>query len=134
MERGADFVWPGAINLRHQDFPKFPNPHARTNGFVMLRDQFFNIAKVFSMKYKADANLFESGKNSLTRSVLQLDLSVLVVGKNGIGYEVDEWSASNTFRQGNQSNLLISDNHTRAFDAMNDNTKSFFKLLTWHNN
>ena len=134
IERGADFVWPGAKNFRYQDFPKFPNPHVRSNGFVMLRDRFCEIGKTYSMIHKADANLFESGKNSLTRVILQLDLSALVVGKNGVAYEVNDWGNSNTFRQKNQSNLLIADNHTRAFDAMNESTKLFFKVITWHNN
>jgi hypothetical protein len=67
------------------------------------------------MHRKMDVHRFESGKKSLTRQVLQMHLSVLVVGKNGVGYEKEDWNVSGTFRQGNQDNLLIGDNQTNTY-------------------
>lgn len=107
-----------SLNYIHPDFPLFPNPHLRTNAF-MLRTS--HARRYFSDRIideKADAWRFESGTNSLTQQVFASGLACLIVGRNGCGYGHKSWTQSETFRQGLQSNLLIFDNVTRSYIDM----------------
>ena len=54
-----------------------------------------------------------------------------MVGGDGAAYPVDDWPNSRTFRLDRQDNLLIADNHTRAFDGMSDAAKAAHTLMTW---
>lgn len=111
-------------------FDKFPNPHLRTNGMMAKREV---LAKVSfgHIKNKSDAYRFESGKNSLTKQVLRMGLQVVIVGKNGQFFSVDDWAVSHTFWQGNQNNLLISDNQTRNYDSLSIEEKKTFAQYAW---
>ncbi len=95
-------------------FDPFPNPHIRTTAFMISKSVIQKI-KFKSIRTRVDALRFESGKNSLTRQVLKMGLEVLIVGKDGKGYEKGEWYKSNTFRQGDQGNLLVADNRTNSY-------------------
>ena len=95
-------------------FDPFPNYHIRTNGFMISQDVMRKIRHGIILS-KMDAHRFESGKCSLTKQVLQMNLDVRVIGKNGEDYRMEDWCRSETFRQGDQNNLLIADNQTNAF-------------------
>jgi hypothetical protein len=58
-------------------------------------------------------------------------LDALIVGRNGRGYASTWWTASDTFRQGEQINLLVRDNVTRAFDNMTWSEKAEACRRTW---
>lgn len=60
-----------------------------------------------------------------------MGLCAVVVGKDGIGYEVNDWQVSDTFWTPTQSNLLIADNQTRRFDAADSETRSFLENFAW---
>jgi hypothetical protein len=92
----------------------FPNPHIRTNAFLIRRELMLDIS-VGNLSVKADVLQFESGQRSLTQQVLRRGLQVLVVGRDGLAYPPDEWPASHTFRSGDQANLLVSDNRTEEW-------------------
>lgn len=111
-------------------FDKFPNPHLRTNGMMAKREV---LAKVSfgHIKNKSDAYRFESGRNSLTKQVLRMGLQVMIVGKSGQFFSIDDWAMSHTFWQGNQSNLLISDNQTRNYDTLSIEEKKTFEQYAW---
>lgn len=96
-------------------YEPFPNPHVRTNAFMISRE---NMLQVYPgpLLTKTRTHRFESGRDGLTHRILRMGLRVLVVGKNGIGYDVDDWPRSGTFWQEAQKNLLISDNQTRRFE------------------
>lgn len=95
-------------------FDPFPNYHIRTNGFMISRDLMRQIHPGIILS-KMAAHRFESGKRGLTKQVLQMNLGVRVVGKNGEAYRIEDWCTSDTFRQGDQNNLLIADNQTNAY-------------------
>lgn len=95
-------------------FDPFPNYHIRTNGFMISRDLMRQIHPGIILS-KMAAYRFESGKRSLTKQIFQMNLNVLVVGKNGDGYKKEDWRRSDTFRQGDQDNLLIADNQTNTY-------------------
>jgi hypothetical protein len=111
-------------------FDPFPNYHIRTNGFMISRDLMRKI-KYPSIVSKLDAYRFESGKHSLTKQIMSMNLSVLVVGKDGKGYEKEEWFKSNTFWQGDQSNLLVADNQTNRYLSSDINVKRHLSQSAW---
>lgn len=113
-------------------FDKFPNYHIRTNAFMIKRTVFLNLC-VGEFLTKLDAYKFESGKNGLSKQIVNMGLDILVVGKNGKFYKKEEWSLSNTFWQGNQSNLLVSDNQTKAYENSNEESKELYRYHAWGN-
>ncbi len=112
-------------------FPQFPNPHLRTNGFMMDNDLFQTLMADVPLETKEDTYLVESGPDSLTRRVIACGLDVLVVGRNGRAYPQRWWPCSDTFRQGNQSNLLIGDNRTRDFQIAQGEEKLTLLQFAW---
>jgi hypothetical protein len=112
------------------DFESFPNPHLRTNGFMIER------ATMLSLRFdresnKMDSLRFESGKGGMTRQLLGRGLKVLVVGVDGLGYEPDRWHESGTFRSGEQNNLLIADNRTDQYAEADPAFRGFLRELAW---
>ena len=95
---------------------KFPNPHLRTNAFIIRTNLINEIFKKFTFKNKIDCYKFESGFNSMTIILSQIKKnSVYVVGKDFVFYGVNDWIDSNTFKIGNQENLIISDGQTERY-------------------
>jgi len=111
-------------------FDPFPNYHIRTNGFMISRDIMRKIRCGFISR-KTHAYKFESGKNSITRQVAHMGLKALVVGKDGKAYEDKYWYRAETFRQGNQGNLLIADNQTDAYAKADPETKWILSRRSW---
>jgi len=95
-------------------FDPFPNYHVRTNAFIISGDIMLALRHRHP-RIKMEAWLLESGKNSITKQIIKMNKRALVVGKDGIGYEKEDWIKSNTFWQGEQTNLLISDNQTNNY-------------------
>jgi hypothetical protein len=111
-------------------FHNFPNAHIRTNGFMVARDNMIKI-KPRILLFKMDAYFLESGKKSITRQIQGLGLSAIVVGKDGIAYDVNDWQESDTFWTRTQFNLLIADNQTKRFDVADSETRSFLENFAW---
>lgn len=80
---------------------------------------------------RADCIEFESGVNHLTRRTMQRGGECLVVGRDGRHYQVSQWGRMNGFRQGDQSNLLIWDNHAEVFAGYNAVDKAFINRQTF---
>lgn len=113
-----------------RQFPKFPNPHIRTNTFMITRDLMLELDWP-DVRTKRAALLLESGKRGLTRQVRARGLEALVVGRNGRGYLSEQWLESNTFRSGGQSNLLVADNRTRQFSEAEPTEQCLLSELAW---
>lgn len=127
--RGTALIWPGAPQFDVRQFPRFPNAHVRSNGFMVRRDRWLQLE--FSPSRKVDTSLFESGANSFTAGLREQGLATVVVGRDGTGYDIADWPRSRTFRLGDQGNLLIHDNHTRAFEAMSRGARITHAWMTW---
>src|SRR6185312_166977 len=93
---------------RFYEYGRFPNPHIRTNAFMIERKQFLSL-KFPAFVSKQDVYRFESGRRSLTRQILARGQKPVVVGRNGMMYEISEWRSSSTFWTGEQDNLIIAD-------------------------
>lgn len=109
----------------------FPNPHVRTNAFLLRRQTFLAMAPRVPLTSKLNAHLFEHGVSGMTRQVADQGRKALVVGRDGRGYEPAEWPRSETFRRGGQSNLLIADNRTTEYEQAPLAEKRALFHLAW---
>jgi len=111
-------------------FSPFPNPHVRSNTFMVRRDLLLGL-KVGPIIEKVHAEQFESGRSGMTRQVQARGLEVLVVGRDGVGYPPAAWPQSRTFRMGRQENLLVSDNRTRQYAEADVQTQALLTRMAW---
>lgn len=103
------------IHLRlRRRYPPFPNPHLRTNAFLIGRPDFLAL-RMPVLRTKQDASLFESGREGMTRQLCSKGGEVMLVDAGGQALAVDRWPGSNTFWQGEQHALLVADNQTRRY-------------------
>lgn len=121
---------PGGPLDAYRDIPRFPNPHIRSNGFIIRRaDLLVEFPAIERGKHAA--HLFESGPLSMTARIMAAGKSAVVVGRNGQIYLPHEWPQSGTFRLGRQSNLLFGDNQTRNYATMPRGERLTQVYLTW---
>jgi hypothetical protein len=111
-------------------FDPFPNYHIRSNAFMLTRANILRIWPGF-FPTKRVAYLFENGKRSMTRRILRMQLQALVVGKDGVTYQPQQWPLSHTFRHGLQENLLVADNQTRQFLQADIAQRKYLSSLAW---
>ena len=111
-------------------FEGFPNPHLRTNAFMIWKNIFLEI-KYKPITSKMRAYEFESGRNSITNQILHKKKKVLVVDKFGIGYEIKNWYGSKIFWENDQENLMISDNQTTKYINADETEKKLYTYLAW---
>jgi hypothetical protein len=120
---------PGALK-RWAAYPPFPNPHIRTNAFMIRRDVFQRVEWPRNPS-RMGALRFESGRRSLTRQVLAMGLDAVIVGRDGRRYGVSEWPLSSTFRQNGQHNLLVADNRTIQYSTGAPEFKRQLAAAAW---
>jgi glycosyltransferase involved in cell wall biosynthesis len=116
--------------VEFRKFPYFPNPHLRSNCFLINRKQLLGLG--FRLEpTKIDCNLFESGVGGLSGVLQRQGKKLLLVGADGHGYDVPDWPNSGTFRLGEQHNLLFGDNQTRSYQALSIQEREVVRMLTW---
>jgi len=120
---------PGRFLADYAQFPEFPNPHIRSNGFMVARARLLDLG-FEAPRSKLAACAFESGADSLTLRLKQSGLRALVVDRQGRGYDSQNWTRSGTFRLGAQENLLLHDKQTRSFELMPPGTQLTHRRLT----
>jgi hypothetical protein len=120
---------PGAIR-KWAYFPMFPNPHIRTNAFMIKREVFQRVRWPRNPS-RMDALRFENGRRSLTRQVLKMGLDAVIVGRDGRRYEVAEWPSSGTFRQNEQHNVLVADNRTIEYATAAPEIRRRLAIKAW---
>lgn len=119
-----------ALEKSRARFSPFPAPHLRTNAFLIARETLRRLC-VPRLASKSDCYRFESGRNSMTNQLKRNGGECLVVGRDGTAYAERDWSTSATFRRGEQRNLLVADNQTRAYAAADPLTQATIRRLTW---
>jgi hypothetical protein len=115
---------------RRRHFDPFPNPHVRTNGFMLDRELLLDLEWPLS-RSKVAAWALESGKRSISRQVWERGLEVLVVGRDGVAYPRARWHESATFRSRGQRNLLIADNRTRQYEEADVGLERRLEEMAW---
>ncbi len=86
------------------------------------------LAPVFN---KMDAEVLESGRESITAQLERNGLSTRVVDCEGVAHGSGEWDRSGTFWQGEQERLLVADNQTRCYTAGTFARRSLLSTLAW---
>lgn len=112
-----------------RDVPHFPNPHIRSNAFMVRKADLLSVSMDGPGKF-ACCN-FESGREGLSLSLLNRGLQLLVVGADGVGYPMEQWPTCGAFRSGTQSNLLAADNQTRTFNDLSPGDRLTHEIFTW---
>ncbi len=115
--------------LRKRGFPAFPNPHLRTNGFAARGEQ-LTALRWPRLTSKLDALRFESGAHGLSRQLQEFG-RVVVAGRDGRAYDSAVWQQSNTWRWGDEANLIVSDNRTREYLAASDAQRHDLERRAW---
>lgn len=114
-------------------YKKFPNPHVRTNAFLVNKAIFLSLDIKNPLTSKRKAYVLESGFYSITNQLLQKKLIVGIIDKNGKFFDVKNANLSNTFWKNNQEDLLIEDNQTALYRNASNSEKKELSLLAWGN-
>lgn len=112
-------------------FKPFPNPHVRTNAFIIDRKLFLSLPYRRPLRRKFDAYVLESGRSGLSATLLKRGYQLLVVDKHGRTYRKEEWKQSATFWTDDQQNLLVSDNQTRLYEDARPEDQRKLTYLAW---
>ena len=132
LGRWETLTAPGMPFADYRRFPAFPNPHIRSNGFMVRRCQLVSFEPT-QIQTKLDACAFESSSESLSAQLRRAGLAAIIVDNVGQGYDVPDWWRSDTFRLGEQSKLIMTDNRSREFAGMSQAERSVHRRITWGN-
>ncbi len=113
-------------------FNQFPNPHLRTNAF-MVRSDVFNRMNFGAIRSRLDTARLENGRGSITRQLARMGLDAIVVGRDGCAYGPPDWRHSDTFWQGEQGNLLVADNQTEKYALADATGRARLSCIAWGN-
>lgn len=117
-------------NIR--DFSYFPNPHLRTNAFIVSRELFIEFTATKKIPHsKRDALKLESGRAGFTEFLKTRGLKTLVTGVDGKLYQPEKWFTSGTFRVPEQPNLLVEDNQTKGYEIADKSLKRYLEMAAW---
>lgn len=103
-------------------FKPKPNPHVRTNAFMIGRKLFLSIWPRFFFN-KLHCYIFESGKNSMYNRIRKRGFICQPI-------HVGLFDFGTMFRQGDQSNLVIFDNQCRRYQQASVEEKQFLSKLS----
>ena len=116
--------------LHNRRWPAFPNPHIRSTGFMLARETMLRLS-LPPIRTKKDAYHFESGFGSMTRQIQSWNLQTLLVDRYGTTFEPPDWAQTRTFRSGDQSQLLITDNRTREYQNADADAQYKMRRMAW---
>jgi hypothetical protein len=121
---------PRPLRPLRRDFPPFPNPHIRTNGFALRRELLVSL-DWSAPRRKLEAWRLESGRQGISRQVTERGLALVVVGRDGLAYPPERWRESATFRSGGQVNQMLADNRTREYETAAPARRREIELMAW---
>jgi hypothetical protein len=113
------------------EYGRFPNPHIRTNAFMIKRDILLSL-HFGHFRTKFDAYKFESGRRSLTKQILAQGLKPIVIDRWGGVYDIPEWRSSSTFWINDQTNLIVADNQTAAYSEGSPRFRKRLENYAWN--
>lgn len=112
--------------------PMFPNPHIRTNGFIVRRSLWLKFYEQSGIPpTKLDCYILEHGRKNFTKFLARQNLDALVVGADGRSFLWKEWPESGTFASPGLPNLLISDNQSELYLASPSEQRRQFEMWAW---
>lgn len=112
-------------------FPIFPNPHIRSNAFLIKGRDFLTLKLPDVFKNKLQAHISESGRSGMTRQLKKKKFKIILANSKGQGYLENDWVNSEVFSYKTQKNLIISDNRTRNYDNLSLKEKIIQTQFHW---
>lgn len=116
--------------FKFYDCGRYPNPHIRTNAFMIERSRLLSL-KISSFVTKRSVYRFEHGRRSLTKQILAQGLKPVVVDRSGNVYDISQWKLSSTFWTDEQENLIISDNRTLDYTQGDSRLRKKLENFAW---
>ena len=113
-------------------YPSFPDPHIRSNAFLVFRELFMSV-KSRSLMSKPGAYSFEAGRRSMTRQVLDRGFDARIVDATGESSLPGDWPELECYWQGSQRALLVADNQTLLYGAAPLSTRQVLSAFAWGN-
>ena len=111
-------------------YGRYPNPHVRSNAFMIERHCFLSL-HTSSFEKKNDAYRFESGRQSMTKQIMAQGLRPVLVDRNGSVYDISEWESSSTYWVDHQANLIAADNRTRQYENGSQERRRRLQDYAW---
>ena len=111
-------------------FPRFPNPHLRTNGLLCERSLVAEALRPPPAD-KEGAFVLESGRRGLSRAATRGGGELVVVGRDGRSFAAADWPDSATYRSREQENVLIADNRTEDWHRLSGEERQALALRAW---
>jgi len=111
----------------------FPEPHVRTNAFLIRKTTFMAAYKTPRLT-KTECLFFESGPDSFSNYCIAQGIEIFILDSSGKLFSPDKWKQSKTFRSGDQINLIISDNATRHFWYSRNSRREKMSKSSWGEN
>jgi hypothetical protein len=112
-------------------FPIFPNPHIRSNAFLIKGSDFLSLKLPIFFQHKLQTNMSESGWFGMTRQLKKKKFRIILANSKGEGYLEPAWIKSETFSYKDQDNLIISDNRTRIYKNSSLKNKKKEQKFHW---
>lgn len=120
----------GLLNLKN--FPIYPNPHIRSNCFMISAKNFTKLILNKKFKYKKLGTwLNESGRNGMTNQIKKLKYKIYIINSDNKKFEIDKWIYSQTYALGDQEKLIISDKFSRIYEKAEINEKKKISKNVW---
>ncbi len=114
------------------DFPIFPNPHIRSNCFMISSKNFQKLKLTKKYKYKKKGTwINESGRYGMSKQLKQKKFRLFVINSDGKKFDQLDWKKSNTYAITNQSKLIISDKYSRIYENSNSRKKKLIREIVW---
>jgi hypothetical protein len=110
--------------------PGFPAPHVRTNAFLIERELLLALA-TGPLHSKAAAYRFEGGTRGLPGQLRRRGLAPVIVGRTGTAIAAADWPEADIFWQGDQQELLVADNQTRAYADGSADVRDALSRFAW---
>lgn len=108
----------------------FPSPHLRTNALVVRRARLLEL-DIGWLSTKRRTYLVEAGRNSISAQMLRAGAKLAMVGRSGAVDDWRDWAKANVFWQGNQDDLLVADNQTRAYGKASPSERAVLSKFAW---
>ena len=109
----------------------FPNPHVRTNGFLLPPELHHLVLSWSIPEDKHACYRLESGLSGLSAQVLASGGTLWCAGADGRLHAVEQWPAAGIFCSQRQQHLIIADNQTRDYSVATPDRQRLLHWYTW---
>lgn len=114
-----------------ESYQPFPNPHVRTNAFLLPPELHPLVAAWPHPQDKATCYALESGDAGLSCAMVRAGGALIMAGSDGRAYAPLAWPEARIFCSDRQQNLIIGDNHTRDYAEGSHDRRRLVGWCTW---